>query len=92
MCQLLKKRDGHFFSLKEKLPTEYKSAFSICPSYLIPKRVFSEGNHGLWGRTLDNNEEKGKEETENKNKNKTKGEALIVLNQKPLFLWRKFSK
>lgn len=42
-----------FFSLKEKLQTEYKSTSSICPSYLIMKTVFSEG-------LLANNEEKKK--------------------------------
>lgn len=51
------------------------------------KTGFSEGNRGLLGRTLANNEEKEKEETKNR-----KGEALTVLNQKALFLWKKFSK
>lgn len=51
------------------------------------EKVFSEGNRGLLGRTLANNEETEKEETKER-----KVGVLLVLTQKPLFLWKKFSK
>lgn len=55
------------------------------------KTVFSEGNHSLLGRTLADNEEKEEEETK-KWGGRGELEAFIVLNQKPFFLWKKFSK
>lgn len=85
---LLKRRMVIFFLLKRNFKLHINQPSSICPSYPIMKTVFSEGKimvswEELWLTMKRKNKKRLKQR---------KTEALIVLHQKPLFLWKKLSK